>query len=399
MLIHLLLGFQYTWGIFDRALQEQYGFAATATQSVLGAQIVMFAATFVVAGWALHHFGPRITTVTGGMLYGISLLIGGTFGQDPRALFWGTGVLFGVGLAFGYIGPIVTAVKWFPKYKGVVTGLVVSFYGCGSFVLAGVAKWLLAHELTAFQVLNAFGIAAGWGVVLLGLVLTNPPGEEVEAKKSRFPKGLVKTGHFWALVVGFFAGTVAGLSIVGSIERIGRTLGTPEWWLAMGVMVFAAGNTAGRVAWGTVTELIGTRRAVAAALISQSACVAAMILAGARGPAFVLLTLFIGFNYGANFVLFITDVSRTYGPDRVGSVYGLINFVYIGSGFFGAPAAGFSYDHWKSYVPSMGAAAGVLFVGAIVFLALYRHVEAEPSGAGEAGQRAPKNADTSGQHL
>ena len=145
----------------------------------------------------------------------------------------------------------------------------------------------------------------------------------------------------------------------------------------MGVMVFAAGNTAGRVAWGTVTELIGTRRAVAVALICQSACVAAMIFLGASGPVFVVLTLFIGFNYGANFVLFITDVSRTYGPDRVGSVYGLINFVYIASGLFGAPSAGYSYDHWKSYVPSMGAAALVLLVGAVAFLALYRHVEAE----------------------
>ncbi len=377
MMIDLLLGFQYTWGIFDRALQEDYGFTASQAQSVLGAQIVVFAATFVIAGWSLHHLGPRITTMTGGILYGTSLLIGAKYGTSPSALFWSTGVLFGVGLSFTYIGPLVTVVKWFPRYKGVATGLVVSSYGCGSFVLAWAARALINSGMTAFEVMGIFGLAGLVGIALLALVLVNPPGVKDEVKKSRFPKGLLKTGHFWALVAGFFAGTVAGLSIVGSIERIGRTFGTPEWWLATGVMVFAAGNTAGRIAWGSVSELIGTRRAVAAALALQGLCVAAMVMFGAYGPVFALLTLFIGFNYGANFVLFVTDVSRTYGPDRVGSVYGLINFVYIASGFFGAPSAGYSYDRWHSYVPSMLAAAAVLIVGAGAFLLLYRHVEEE----------------------
>jgi len=373
MLIELLLGFQYTWGIFDRALQENHGFAATETQAVLGAQIVLYSVTFFAAGWVLHRFGPRVTTLIGGVLYGSSLIIGGTFGQNPPALFWGTGVLFGVGLAFCYISPLVTVVKWFPRYKGVATGLVVAFYGGGSFVLAGIAKYLLAHGFSAFRVLNIFGIAGICGISLMALVLRDPPGAEGDERRVRFPKGVLKTGHFWSLVVGFFAGTCAGISIIGSLERIGRTIGTPEWWLGLSVMALALGNTTGRIAWGILTDILGTRVAVALSLAGQSACIIAMVFFGNIGAAFVALAFVIGFNYGANFVLYVCDVSKAYGADRVGSVFALVNFGYLASGFIGPPSAGLIYDTWNTYVPAMCAAAALTFLGAAVFLLLHRH--------------------------
>lgn len=375
--IELLLGFQYTWGIFDRALQEDHGFSASSTQAVLAAQLVVFSVTFLAAGWVLHHFGPRITTLVGGLCYGSSLLIGGTFGRNPHALFWGTGVLFGLGLAFTYISCMVTVVKWFPRYKGVATGLIVAFYGIGSFVLAGAARWLLSRGLSAFGVLNVFGVTAIAGICLLALVLCDPPGVAAATRRARFPRGVLKTGHFWALAVGYFTGTCAGLSIVGSIERIGRTLGTPELWLAAAVMVFALGNTVGRVAWGIFTDVIGTRGAATLSLLSQSACITAMIFFGHIGPAFLLLALFIGFNFGANFVLYVSDVSKTFGPDRVGSVYALVNLGYIASGFLGPPSSGLSFDRWGSYVPSMYGAAALTFAGALTFLALHRSVPPE----------------------
>jgi len=382
LVIELLLGFQYTWGVFDRVLQEEYGFAASQAQAVLAAQIVMFAVTFLAAGWVLHHFGPRVTTVAGGLIYGASLILGGIFGRNPTVLFWSTGVLFGVGLALGYICPLVTCQKWFPRYKGAITGLVVGFYGGGSFLLAAVTKALMASGLTAFQVLTFFGVVSAAGIVLMGLTLTNPPGEINAVKRGRFPKGILRTGHFWALVAGYFAGTCAGLSIVGSIERIGRTLGTPGYWFEKSVMAFAIGNTCGRLVWGVLSEILGTRRAVALALVSQSACIIMMIFLGAYGPAFVVLTLFIGFNYGANFVLFVSDVSKTYGADRVGSVFAMVNIAYVASGLFGAPSAGFSFDRWNSYVPSMCAAATLTFAGAVLFLVLYGRAKAPPEEVG-----------------
>jgi MFS transporter, OFA family, oxalate/formate antiporter len=380
VLIELLLGFQYTWAIFDRVLQARHGFTATQAQAVLAAQIVTFALTFPVAGWVLHHIGPRLTTIIGGAVYGTSLLLGAKYGQNPSALFWSAGVLFGAGLALAYICPIVTIQKWFPRYKGVATGLVVACYGSSSFLLAYITKALLARGMTVFEILGVFGIAALCGVLPLGLVLANPPHEAGAPKRGRFPAGVLKTGHFWALTVAYFAGTTAGLSIVGSIEKIGGTLQTPEWWVAGAVMAFAAGNTLGRVAWGFISEWLGTRRTVCSALATLGGSILAMTFFGSNGAAFIALTFGIGFGYGANFVLYITDVSRTYGPDRVGSVYGLVALVYIASGLFGAPSAGRSYDLWHSYAPSMYGAAALTLVGLVMFLVLHGQPVEEDHG-------------------
>jgi OFA family oxalate/formate antiporter-like MFS transporter len=178
-------------------------------------------------------------------------------------------------------------------------------------------------------------------------------------------------------VVGLFSGTFAGLSIIGSIEKIGETLGAPEGYFKYGVLVMAIGNALGRAAWGALVEWIGARRAVAADLALQAACVTAMIFAGHYGPAFVVLAFLIGFNYGGNFVLYVTEVAHTYGPDKVASVYGLIYVVYVVSGLTGPSAAGASSDHWRTYVPSMGLAAAVALAGAAGFVALYKRPAAE----------------------
>jgi OFA family oxalate/formate antiporter-like MFS transporter len=204
--------------------------------------------------------------------------------------------------------------------------------------------------------------------------MVNPPETDarVLARKGTLPAGLLRSGHFWSLVVAFFAGTVAGLSIVGSLEKIGKTLGAPDEWVKVSVMVLAVGNASGRAGWGILVELLGARTAVSVSLALQAVFIVTLILAGHAGPAFVVLAFLIGFNYGGNFVLYVTEVAHKYGPDRVGSVYGIIYVIYVVSGICGPSMAGASFDHWKTYVPSMTVAAAATLAGAGAFLILYR---------------------------
>ncbi len=389
VVVEVLLGFQYSWGVFDKVLQARHGFTASEAQDVLAAQIVTFALAFPVAGWVLHRFGPRRTVFLGGILYGASLLSGGVFGRNPSAMFWGTGVLYGVGLALAYICPLVTIQKWFPRYKGIATGFIVGAYASSSFLMAAVEKALMARGFSAFQVLGGIGATAIVVILPLSLAFVDPPTAKEETPRSRFPKGVLRTTHFWALVAGFFVGTTAGLCVVGSLESIGGTLGTPVAWLGVAVMAFSVGNMVGRLSWGVITEILGTRLAVTAQLLMEAACVTGMVFFGGSGPAFIALTFGIAFGYGGNFVLYVTDVARTYGSDRVGSVYGLVALIYVLSGFFGAPSAGYSYDHWHTYSRAMLGVAALALVGLAAFLALYRQpaaeatapVVAEPAGA------------------
>ena len=134
--IELLLGAKYAWGMFDRILQSEYGFAATETQLVFSMTVTLFAVGFLLSGRLQDRFGPRVTTATGALLYGGGLVVAGLGGPRFATLFIGAGVMLGLGVAFAYIGPMATAVKWFPRRKGVATGIVIAGYGGGAFFVS-----------------------------------------------------------------------------------------------------------------------------------------------------------------------------------------------------------------------------------------------------------------------
>lgn len=373
MLINLLFGFQYTWAIFDRILIDTYGLSAKSTQFVFSSQVVTFALAFVFAGRIIDHVSTRVTTIAGALIYGGGLVLAWRGGPNPVTLVLGVGLCYGLGLALGYIGPLVTAVKWFPERKGLATGFVVGAFGSGSLFFSAAVKALIAWGMSMFTIFLLVGISCAAGIILLSFSLVEPPSIAPETeRKAPLPPGLLRTRAFWSLVAGFLACTLAGLSIVGSLEKIGKTAGAPEAYLTLCVTVLALGNTTGRPGWGMITELIGTRRAVLWLILLQAAFIAAMIFLGRFGPAFVALSFLIGFNYGGTFVLYVTEVAKSYGPERVGSVYGLVFVVYAASGLLGPTSSGFSHDRWHSYVPSMAYASAVLVAGAIAFFLLYR---------------------------
>ncbi|MHC4714940.1 MAG: MFS transporter, partial [Planctomycetota bacterium] len=249
--VELLLGFKYAWGIFDRVLQRDYGFTATQTQLVFSMTVAVFAAAFLISGRIQDRFGPRVTTLIGAFFYGTGLLIAGLGGPRFATLFVGAGVMMGLAVAFGYIGPLATAVKWFPARKGAVTGVVIGAYGFGAFFVGSAAQALLARGLTPFRVFLIVGIVGSALMALLSLGLSLPEEYRKTSKTSlRLPEGFLKGAHFWALAAGLFAGTFAGLVVVGSVQRIGGSLGAPEWAVVIAVQAFAAGSVSGRVGWG-----------------------------------------------------------------------------------------------------------------------------------------------------
>ena len=90
-------------------------------------------------GWLASKIGPRLSTLIGSwtMSVGVALSY-----FAIRVSFWllllTYGIMFGVGVGIAYIGPLSCAMKWFPKWKGVVNGVVVSGFGLGALVFDAV---------------------------------------------------------------------------------------------------------------------------------------------------------------------------------------------------------------------------------------------------------------------
>ncbi|MHC4714836.1 MAG: hypothetical protein ACYTAN_16460, partial [Planctomycetota bacterium] len=127
------------------------------------------------------------------------------------------------------------------------------------------------------------------------------------------------------------------------VQRIGGSLGAPEWAVVIAVQAFAAGSVSGRVGWGLLLEAIGAKRAITASLVLQGVCLVSLALLGGGGAAFLVTVFLVGFNYGGCFVLYVAEVVELYGPERVGTVYSRLQ----PRGAFGAACRGGEFRRYR----------------------------------------------------
>ena len=139
-LVHFTLGTIYTFGnmapyivsyIRNQSHPEDLE-DATSTWIFACALMGQGGAMFF-GGWLVNKIGPRFTTLLGSwiMSAGVALSF-----FAIKVSFWlllvTYGVLFGVGVGVAYIGPLTSAMKWMPKWKGLASGIVVAGFGLGA---------------------------------------------------------------------------------------------------------------------------------------------------------------------------------------------------------------------------------------------------------------------------
>lgn len=63
------------------------------------------------------------------------------------------GVMYGIGAGLAYVGPLYSAIRWFPSHKGLVNGIIVAGYGGGALVFNFVqTEYLNSHNYSPTQV-------------------------------------------------------------------------------------------------------------------------------------------------------------------------------------------------------------------------------------------------------
>ena len=92
-----------------------------------------------VGGWLVRKIGPRLTTLLGSAIMSTGVLV--TYFLI-KISFWAMlltyGIMYGTGVGVAYIGPLSSAMKWMPKWKGIANGVVVSGFGLGALIFDAV---------------------------------------------------------------------------------------------------------------------------------------------------------------------------------------------------------------------------------------------------------------------
>jgi len=369
VLIQVCLGAIYAWSAFTAKLTAApYDFSRTQTQVIFSVSLVTFAVVMaLVAGRWQARAGPRVVSLTGGLILGLGYLVAGFSGTNFLGILVGIGLLGGAGIGLAYVCPIAALVKWFPDKKGMITGLAVAGFGFGALIwikLTGgfqfgpldlTPGWggLYGAGWTVNGVFKLYGVLFAVLVALGSIVLVNPPEGWVpdgwtptEASESSggvvfSARAMVRTPQFWSLFTIFAVGSMAGLMVIGIIRLFGIDRlsaggmsvaeATVITGTAMGLF-YALFNGLGRIIWGTVSDTLGRRRSIALMSLLQGIMMLVFYFVGATEWGLYLGAAFIGFNFGGNFALFPAATADLFGNARVGVNY---PWVFLGYGVGG----------------------------------------------------------------
>lgn len=375
VLMQLCLGATYSWSVYVRPLRDLTGLGQGPVQLPFTVFYFVFPATMVFAGSFLRRWGPGRCALVGGLLFGGGWVTASLGKVHFAWTVLGIGGLAGVGAGLAYVVPIATCIRWFPRHKGLVTGVAVAGFGGGAALVSQAGGAWLAAGATPFGVFRAFGIAFLAVVAAASLAMRNPPGTRLGEEPRVEARGVWADPRFRLLYLAMFAGLAAGFTVNANLKEL-----SPLGASALGVTavaLFAVGNAAGRIAWGVLFDRFGGPRTVPANLAAQAVLLVAAPWLGRTGAGFLGLAGFAGFCYGGVLVLYASSVAQIWGAEKVGPIYGWLFSANIPAAL--APlGAGFLFDRTGSFGPALGALAVLLLAAAWAAARLPARAAASP---------------------
>lgn len=207
---------------------------------------------------------------------------------------------------------------------------------------AAASELLALRETYIQKTLFLFGIGFLILVVLLSQLLTPPPpgyvppdaghaGAAPAVAVNIGPVQMLKTPLFYLLWIMMTFGAGAGLMIIGTLTTIAK-IGKIEAGFIL-VALLAVGNASGRILAGMLSDRIGRLWTMFIIFFFQAALMMVLRVGLTEMFTFIVVSMLIGFNYGACLSVFPSAAKDNFGLKNFGVNYGLI-FTSWGVGGF-----------------------------------------------------------------
>ncbi|AQT69674.1 putative MFS-type transporter YhjX [Anaerohalosphaera lusitana] len=361
IVIQIVLGGVYAWSTFTPALVENYGLDNGQCGLIFGLIIAVFTVAMTQAGRVLQKKGPKLTAGIGGLLFLAGYFAASFSGGNFIVLLLSLGVVAGAGIGFGYVCPLSVGMKWFPNNKGLVTGIAVAGFGGGAIAFASGGQAMLDNGYDVLTIFRLIGLVLGGLVFAAAMLLAEPDGEKkAGGEDGEGIKRFVFSRNFGLISLGMFAGTFAGLLVVGNLKSIGLWRGLTAQQAVFAVSLYSVGNAIGRITWGQIHDRFGYRTIVLS--LSFMAIVLAALLVPMGANAFVAVACLIGFGFGACFVVYAATVVNEYGTELFAKLYPICFLGYGLAGLVAPGVGGRIYDVTQSY-------SGAVVLSAVIVVA------------------------------
>ncbi len=367
VLMQMCLGATYSWSVYVQPLKALSGLQQGPVQIPFTVFYFIFPLSMLIAGNLLSKVGTRRSAMIGGLLFGGGWIVASFGSHSFLFTILGIGVLSGVGAGMAYIVPIAVCIRWFPKDKGLVTGVAVAGFGGGAALVSQVGGWcmevLLFTPYQTFLLLGSFFLLTVFSAGSTMKVPSHSSGMQVT--KALKIGDVLSSPSFQLLYLAMFTGLAAGFAVNANLKEMFGGSGDLVRVGVIAVSLFAIANAAGRVVWGTVFDRIMSRSAIQLNLYLQALTLvcAPLLLDSAAG--FYAVALFTGFNYGGVLVIYVSSASRIWGSENVGQIYGWLFSSNIPASL--APLiAGIVYDRYQNFDLVFNVLAALLVCGGVL---------------------------------
>ncbi|HDR72379.1 MAG TPA: MFS transporter [Methanoculleus sp.] len=391
MLINLCLGSIYSWSVFVGPLAAHFsgelGREVSANEVLMPFSVFLavFALAMPLAGKYIEEWGPRKTTVVGGVLTGLGWLLASMAGS-VEMLYVVYGIVGGAGVGIAYGVPVAVSARWFPDRRGLAVGLTVLGFGFSAFLTANIAGLLIAASgvMATFRV---FGIAFLLLITLLALPLTFPPadwrpaGWVQAAMEGRIAcecnRGqMVRTPVFYGLWACYFIGCLAGLMAISIAKPVGTELGIAPAFATALVGFFAIFNGGGRPVFGSLTDRMDPRNTALLSFVAIAGAALALWLLPGQITYIVAFAILWG-CLGGWLAIAPAATGRFFGTCDYPRCYGVVFLAYGAGAIAGPQLAGFIKTTTGGYLGVFAYVAVLAAIGFAVAFTLLR----PPSGS------------------
>ncbi|KAJ3266326.1 hypothetical protein HK104_006129, partial [Borealophlyctis nickersoniae] len=151
VLIQVCCGSLYAWSGYNLPIERYIygpGPDRAIAANVFYVAVAVFGCTAAVLGPWLERNGPFKGAMLGAVLFyaGNLLTALGVYTTKVPLIFFGYGLIGGMGLGISYIAPVSPLQKWFPDLRGLAAGLAVCGFGAGSIFSPYTQKALIGEN-------------------------------------------------------------------------------------------------------------------------------------------------------------------------------------------------------------------------------------------------------------
>jgi OFA family oxalate/formate antiporter-like MFS transporter len=292
------------------------------------------------------------------------------------------GIISGVGTGLAYVTPMATVVKWFPKKKGLMGGIVVFGFGAGAFIFSPLVRFLINQFSwqAAFVSLGMIFLVVG---ILLSRFIQLPPSdfdqqEENASEKNVAlvnwsPTHVLRSRIFWLAWSAWFLVLTVGLGLMGHIVSYASGSGIDAMSAAYVLSVIAIFNGAGRIIFGGISDYIGRVNSLIGACFVMAAVIGGLIFFGDQLIFLYSLGAVFGLCFGTCLVLYPMFASEIFGTKHLGMNYGMLFSSYGVGGFVGPILFGRLYDMSGNYQLILLISAGLCIVAGVLAIMVWKN--------------------------